>query len=358
MEFEAVPVVVGVLVVILAVAARWWLTRNRRSPTSVPKTVDWVIVGAGPAGCSAADVIRSNHPADTMVVVEQGYQETGSKLKFMTFLSDLLGSSLDVGIDVPSPFDQSKTRRIPCGKGIGGTTLLDWAVHFPTEGGSDTGIGESDVSLSTGRNPLSWAFAESCAAEGYVKVLPERVDAIDRQETEFVLPLWLRIDGKTGFKVNPWHEKLVRQRIPTAEGWKVEAIDEKSNVAAVSMISSIGVARVEARKGVILCGGNFGTAAILKMPRNAGFDTISVPLIYQVLPGLSNDNVNVRTTLNYLRWILGIRSTMQNSIADTLLHSDAMELGSRLCCCPTVVLIGKHFSVHNALPLSVCSKRR
>ncbi|CCD15090.1 unnamed protein product [Trypanosoma congolense IL3000] len=229
-------------------------TRRRVRPRkgTVPKEVDYVVVGAGPGGLAASQHLLQENDFRSVLLVEKGsdFSSTGFVGSFIDFYRsdrllshtvDLADSPFNQCHPVPAPFCNTTScdgdvegddkrgspivspsaSKASCtyrrGCGVGGTSLIDWCLYFPSVfNGSrlsglldGTGFGSTMHRFALGRNPLSWAFAESCAT--VMKQLG--ILAVGGSEVfDPIQPALLRVDAH-GRRVSLFHHMMKRKEI-------------------------------------------------------------------------------------------------------------------------------------------------
>ncbi|KEG13464.1 hypothetical protein DQ04_00991080 [Trypanosoma grayi] len=375
-------------VVTLAILMVYWLWQLQptsayvRRPYKVVRGplqdmhVDYVVIGAGPGGLAAAQCLLQHKRDTSVLLIERGADPSvggpGAAIvsltqmhNFLSYSVDLVGTSLDSGWCTHRPLhngagccsssnssnngekydcdDRSNDNAsffapYPRGCGVGGTSLMDWALYFqPIPVVAEVvGAGETDIPhrFTVGRSPLSWAFAESAATVLKKKHLATLAEPFSRNS---VMPGLLRLD--TDGRRLPLSNYVLRAKSPmltVVEKCEVTGFSFEDNDTISSVHCAVAGRRefsVAVHKGVVLSAGVLGSARLLRQvfPKLQDCytirDAIAVPLIFQALPGLSDDRRNIRSTKAHAAWWTARRGPFLNPVCDTLAAVDVPSLG-------------------------------
>lgn len=334
---------------------------------------DYVIVGGGCGGFAALSTLIESSPENTRILLlERGKESSGGMLEILSFTHDLIGSNVDSLMTLPLPLlasaaAENATNSVttpgrfqvpyPRGRAIGGTQQLDWSVvyHAPLSLSRESLIGigaarklatrltASWVSLPSMRSPLSWAFAQSCGAHRDLsKHLPKDPTDLDpcgegesmSTKLNSVFPSFMWLNRKSATR--PTIARCIYDNLAkSSKGFTIATratveslVVEDGRVTAIrcrDLSTPEGkVVSISVTKGVVLAAGNFGTphlAAPLLSPtapnRLPFVDSVTVPLLYQAQPGLSDDPVNIQSMKNIFAWYLARRGPILNVLTDT-----------------------------------------
>ncbi|KAF2129381.1 GMC oxidoreductase [Dothidotthia symphoricarpi CBS 119687] len=100
---------------------------------AVDKTYDFIIVGAGTAGCLLAHRLSHSPAKPSVLVLEAGAQPEGEYLRapFHRFLAAALRPDLDHGyVSEPEPTLNGREITYTRGKGLGGSSILNFGVYL------------------------------------------------------------------------------------------------------------------------------------------------------------------------------------------------------------------------------------
>ncbi|SCU73084.1 NAD(P)-binding Rossmann-like domain containing protein, putative [Trypanosoma equiperdum] len=340
--------------------------------------VDYIVIGAGPGGIAAAQHLLQHDPQGRVLIVERGEDPSpgGVFASLHNFFQpydllchtlDLVGSRFgelfyirhplrrcssascsicdDASISVSPRLSNFVEHRRGCG--LGGTSIIDWAMYFPSipvEPAARNHAGFEDLQavphrLARGRNPLSWAFAEAAAVVTDRRGSPAGAESsVDRKCGD--QPSLLRIDGN-GRRIFLFNHMLKNEggRLTVLSGTEVVGMTTSDDGEAIVCVKCKPKDQepftVSLRRGVILSGGTFGTPNLLKgvLSKPPGpylsRDSIAVPLIFQALPGLSDDRVNIHSFVAHTGLWFGGRGPLLNPFCDTLATIDVPSLGPR-----------------------------
>ncbi|RNF15852.1 uncharacterized protein Tco025E_05441 [Trypanosoma conorhini] len=319
---------------------------------------DFVVVGAGPGGLAAAQCLIEREKDGSVLLIERGVDPspTGPLAaltgvahmeKLLSYAVEIVGSKLDSGWYVSCPLhhamgegdeDVSPAAPYPRGCAVGGTSVMDWALYFSP---LPVNIGLRPVeevivphTFSVRRNPLSWAFAESCGAVLKKKYLSTLSAPSARNS---VFPGLLRLD-EDGCRLPLSHYLLQKQssRFSVLAGCEVTgfSLDDAGTATSVHCrLPDSRTFKVAVRRGVILSAGVVGTARIIRQvfpklqERFTVRDSIALPLIFRARPGLSDDRLNLRSFKSHMTWWIARRGPFLHAVCDTLAAVDVPSLG-------------------------------
>ncbi|ORC88401.1 uncharacterized protein TM35_000172730 [Trypanosoma theileri] len=365
------------VLILLAIGIYWvWVVRPTSTNIYRPYKVvrgplhdvhaDYIVVGAGPGGIAAAECLLQEDKVKSVYILERGV-DPSSNGPFSSFIGlfqmhnlisysiDLVGSHfdskwyvyrpLDSNIDSNTSNTDSKSYDMPHlvpyprGCGVGGTSILDWAIYqkplLVKTGLNHQKCLDVPHTFTVGRSPLSWGFTESAA-----KVLKKKhLSTLEEpQARDSVFPGLLRLD-KDGRRLPLSHFmfRKVSQKLTLVESCEVIGVS-LNDEGIVTSVRCKTLDRQEfsitVRKGVIFSAGVVGSARLLrqvfpKLPNDFMVrDALAVPLLFQALPGLSDDRKNLRSLQAYLAWWIGRRGPFLNSVCDTLAAVSIPSLGS------------------------------
>jgi choline dehydrogenase-like flavoprotein len=94
------------------------------------KTYDYVIVGAGSAGCVIANRL-SEDPDVSVLLVEAGPHDSSENIHVPLAFTQLLHSQVDWDYSTsPEPFADQRRIHLPRGKTLGGSSSINWMVYI------------------------------------------------------------------------------------------------------------------------------------------------------------------------------------------------------------------------------------
>ncbi|KAH9579010.1 hypothetical protein LSM04_009739 [Trypanosoma melophagium] len=368
---------IKLLLILLAIGTYWvWVIRPKSAYVCRPYKVvqgplkdvhvDYVVVGAGPGGIAAAEYLLQEDRSRTVFLLERGVDPSsnGPFASFMSLLQmhnlisnsiDLVGSRFDNRWYVHRPLygnissstsdtnnknsDMPPLVPYPRGCGVGGTSIMDWALYQKPisvkTGSNNQKLLNIPHTFTTSRSPLSWGFAESAA-----KVLKQKHLATfsEPHARDSVFPGLLRLD-KDGRRLPLSHYMFreASQKLTLVESCEVIGISlsDEGIVTSVHCKTLDGQGfSIVVRRGVIFSAGVVGTSRLLQQVfpklRNdfTVRDALAVPLLFQALPGLSDDRKNLCSLKAYLAWWVGRRGPFLNPVCDTLAAVSVPSLGT------------------------------
>lgn len=346
-----------------------WLPTGKLSDRSANLpglVVDYVVVGAGSAGCVVAEALSTRH---SVTLLEAGGSDRTVEVAIPAAFSKLFKTERDWDFATePEPGASSRSLYLPRGRMLGGSSSLNamlymrgrpsdydgWAgggavgwewqevlPYFRTmesnSRGADTYHGDSGPLFVTDINrvhPLSRRFVEAAMATG---IPPNRDFNGATQE------------GVGFFQVNQWRgrrwsaaDAFLRPAMarPTLRvvTWAlvIRLITDRGRVRGVEYVKNGAVASVEAEAEVILCAGSYGSPQILQISgigdpehlRSIGVDPIvespgvgqnlqdhpAVAVIYDSLTGDSLDDAE--NLFELARWLTARTGRLTSPVAE------------------------------------------
>jgi choline dehydrogenase len=240
---------------------------------------DYVIVGAGSAGCALANRL-SEDPAADVLLLEAGPRDRAKEIRIPAAFSKLFKSKFDWGYET-APQAGLVGRRIyfPRGKVLGGSSAMhammwipgdradfdawpegwDWAAFEPYLGRIEGGA--CSITPLADPNPMSVAFVEAAAAAGVATggaLRPEALEGVGL----------VRVTQRRGLRCSAADNYLkpARKRPNLAVLTDSQALRlefEDGRAAGVRYRRGDGEAIAEAGREVILCAGAIGSPQLL-----------------------------------------------------------------------------------------------
>ncbi len=273
------------------------LSRNAEARSLEAETFDYVVVGAGAAGCALAARL-SESGEHRVLLLEAGPKDTKLEIKIPAAFSALFRSKLDWNYDT-EPQPQLNNRRIfwPRGKVLGGSSSMNammWIRGFPgdydgwaeaagagwswkellpyvrrvehVQGGA--GIAETGttgaIRVSAQRSPRSHTATFLAAA----RELGLNVIRANSGETEGVSETMVTQSNGSRFSAADGYLKPTRTRanlVVRTGAHTTRVLFEGTRATGVAYLE-VGVERVvTARREVVLCGGSVNTPQLLML---------------------------------------------------------------------------------------------
>src|SRR5919107_3926929 len=114
---------------------------------------DYVIVGAGSAGCILANKLSAD-PGNSVLLLEAGPKPRSKEIRIPAAFSKLMKSKFDWDYETtPQPALDGRRIYVPRGKTLGGSSAMNAQMHIP---GHPADKPTSDSSACNGPFPL-WA---------------------------------------------------------------------------------------------------------------------------------------------------------------------------------------------------------
>jgi choline dehydrogenase len=327
---------------------------------------DYVVVGAGAAGCVLAEALSTRH---SVTLLEAGGSDRALEVAVPAAFSKLFKSELDWGLSSqPEPGANGRSLYLPRGKMIGGSSSMNAMLYIrgrPSDydgwvRAGATGWGWESV-LETFRtmednsrgadefhgdmgpltvedirfpNPLTRRFIEAAITAG----IPANHDFNGPKQDGVGL---FQVTQRRGRRwsaadafLRPALERPTLQVIRNAHVTRV--LFSKGRATEVQYSHRGGLERVEAEREIILAAGAYGTPHLLQMSgigdpallRGLGIDVLApnrevganlqdhpvVGVMYDSLvPGTLDD---AETTLEKLRWLLFRRGRLTSPVAE------------------------------------------
>ena len=284
-------------------------------------TFDYVIVGAGSAGCVLANRLGAD-PAVTVAVIEAGPRDRSPNIKIPPAFPKLFHTKYDWDLFTTSQ-PELKARELywPRGRTLGGSSSLNaqmwvrgaradydgWAEHAPGWGYDDVlpyfqraenrvGSNNGDVYGVGGPlyieelrdpNPLRAAFFEACAHSGF-----ERLDELNDPDIDGYAPTpvtqrrgrrWSAADGYL-------RPALKRGNVTLFVDTLTERVElEDGRATGVRIRSAKGARRsLRATREVLVCAGSIHSPHLLQLSGIGAADTLAAAGIPQTV---ANDGV-------------------------------------------------------------------
>jgi choline dehydrogenase len=242
---------------------------------------DYVIVGAGSAGCVLANRLSEDSGAQTLLL-EAGPRDRAKEIRIPAAFSKLFKSKFDWGYET-SPQDGLGARRIyfPRGKVLGGSSAMnammwipgdrsdfdawpdgwDWAVLEPYLRRLESGA--CAITPLSDPNPMSRAFVQAVTEVGVATPSELRPQALEGVGL-------VRVTQRRGLRCSAAdaYLKPVRKRsnLTVLTGAQAVGIElEGGRAAGVRYRHDDTEAAAEARREVILCAGAIGSPQLLML---------------------------------------------------------------------------------------------
>ncbi|EPY32285.1 hypothetical protein AGDE_08769 [Angomonas deanei] len=337
---------------------------------------DYVVVGGGAAGLSAAGELLTSDPQGTVLVIERGKDYTPvslyrkvmhlfSTMPLLSFYTDsiaippgaLPGNSAGlVNAKHVSPYvvrrplrerkvtddsskgEEYKTKEelllytpFPRGLGVGGTSLLDWSISFESVLEGTAASSRLTIRTPPVFSPIGQAFVETVKHNG-----------LDRDVGECVFPCDMHVDSSgrkhplTNVLAGLSPQQLRRLTVLTHATVKDFSVEEGHNTGTfrVSKVrcvsSSCGSLTVAVSKGVVLSAGIVHSPRLLCRLQKSiqpsfvlptvlqARDALVIPLVFKCYNGLTYDKVNTQTLQNLLAWVCAQKGALLHPLCDCL----------------------------------------
>jgi choline dehydrogenase len=236
---------------------------------------DYVIVGAGSAGCILANKL-SGDPGTSVLLLEAGPRDRSKEIRIPAAFSKLFKSKFDWGYET-TPQQGLNGRRLyfPRGKTLGGSSAMNAQMHIPghpadfdawPDGWSWDAMKpyldafeEESCSVSEARapNPMSRAFVESAKAAGVARASDLRPEGLEGVGL-------VRVHQRRGLRctaADAWLKPArKRDNLTIATESQVLGVDFDAKRAAMVRYSG---GSAEVGRELILSGGAIGSPQIL-----------------------------------------------------------------------------------------------
>ncbi len=261
------------------------------------KTYDYVIVGAGSAGCVLASRLTED-PDVSVLLIEAGPPDSSENIHVPLAFSQLLHSQLDWDYSTsPEPFADRRRVHLPRGKTLGGSSSTNWMVYirghradydqwreqgcegwgydellpyFKRAEDNERGASEYHgaggpltVSEGRSRNPMTEAYLEACDQAGHRR----NEDFNGAEQDGFGRYQVTQRDGRRcSTAVGYLHPAMSRPNLSVETFMQVHRVLFEHDRAAGVQAARLGESsEFRAEREVILCGGAYNSPQLLML---------------------------------------------------------------------------------------------